>query len=86
MSLRSESSVRRASNDALPSEKDQQERLLQELLQLDKAYEAGTIKKSEYDERRSRTKAELRSLMGKDLVEQPSTGKKISRSSGKGAT
>ena len=83
---RSESSVRRASNDALPSEKDQQERLLQELLQLDKAYEAGTIKKSEYDERRSRTKAELRSLMGKDLVEQPSTGKKISRSSGKGAT
>jgi hypothetical protein len=76
----------RASNNALPTQEDQQEALLQELLKLDKAYEAGTIKKSEYDERRSRTKAELRSLMSKDLVEQPATMKKISRSSGKGAT
>jgi hypothetical protein len=76
----------RALNDALPSEKDQQETLLQELLQLDKAYEAGTIKKSEYDERRTRTKAKLRSLMSKDLAEQSATVKKISRSSGKGTT
>ena len=75
----------RALNAALPSGEDQQETLLQELLQLDKAYEAGTIKKSEYDERRSRTKASLRSLMSKDLAEQPATVKKISRSSGKGA-
>jgi hypothetical protein len=59
--------------------------LLQELLQLDKAYEAGTIKKSEYDERRSRTKAELRSLMSNDLVEQPAAVKKISKRRGKEA-
>src|SRR6266480_2190745 len=43
---------RPSSNDALPSQKDQQEALLQELLHLDKAFEAGTIKKSEYEERR----------------------------------
>ncbi|HYX51577.1 MAG TPA: hypothetical protein VE843_17650, partial [Ktedonobacteraceae bacterium] len=53
-------------NDALPTQGDRQEALLQELLRLDKAYEAGTIKKSEYNEMRVRTKAELRSLMSKD--------------------
>jgi len=74
------------SNDALPSQKDQQEALLQELLNLDKAFEAGTIKKAEYEERRTRTKAELRSLMSTDLVEKTATSKKTARSSGKGAT
>ena len=77
---------RPSSNDALPSQKDQQEALLQELLHLDKAFEAGTIKKSEYEERRTRTKAELRSLMSKDFVEEPATSKKTARNSGKGAT
>ncbi len=60
--------------------------LLQELLDLDKAYEAGTIKKSEYEERRTRTKTELRSLISKDFVEESATSKKTARSSGKGAT
>jgi hypothetical protein len=75
-----------SSEGALPSQNDQQEALLQELLHLDKAYESGTIKKSEYEQRRARTKDELRSLMSKDLVEQSATMKKTSRSSGKGAT
>jgi hypothetical protein len=74
------------SNDAHPSQKDQQEALLHELLNLDQAYEAGTIKKAEYEERRIRTKAQLRSLMSKDLVEKSGTTKKTARSGGKGAT
>jgi hypothetical protein len=74
------------SNDAHPSQKDQQEALLHELLNLDQAYEAGTIKKAEYEERRTRTKAQLRSLMSKDLVEKSGTTKKTARSNGKGAT
>ena len=77
---------RPSSNDALPSQKDQQESLLQELLNLDKTFEAGTIKKSEYEERRTRTKAELRSLMSKDFVEESAIIKKTARNSGKGAT
>jgi len=77
---------RPSSNDALPSQKDQQEVLLQKLLNLDKAFETGTIKKAEYEERRARTKAELRSLMSNDLVEKPATSKKTARSSSKGAT
>jgi hypothetical protein len=77
---------RPSSNEALPSQKDQQEALLQELLYLDKAYEAGTMKKSQYEERRTRTKAELRSLMSKDFVEESATMKKTARSSGKGGT
>jgi len=78
--------TRSSSNDAHPSQKDQQEALLQELLNLDKAYEAGTIKNVEYEERRSRTKTELRSLMNKDFVEKSTTTKKMARSSGKGVT
>ena len=73
------------SDEALASQKGQQEELLQELLELDKGYEAGTIKKSEYDARRASTKAELRTLMSKDSVEQPDPAKKTARSSGKGA-
>ncbi|HEX6108598.1 MAG TPA: hypothetical protein VFZ02_04235 [Ktedonobacteraceae bacterium] len=80
------SSTRPSSNDAHPSQKDQQEALLQELLNLDQAYEAGTIRKAEYEERRTRTKAQLRSLMSKDLVEKSGTTKKTAGSSGKGAT
>ena len=74
------------SNDVHPLQKDQQETLLQELLILDKAYEADTIKKAEYEERRTRIKAQLRSLMSKDFVEKSATTKKTARSSGKGAT
>ena len=78
--------IRPSSNDAHPLQKDQQESLLQELLNLDKAYEAGTIKKAEYVERRTTTKAQLRSLMSKDFVEKSATTKKTARSSGKGAS
>ncbi|HZR39463.1 MAG TPA: carboxypeptidase-like regulatory domain-containing protein [Ktedonobacteraceae bacterium] len=42
---------------------DRQQALLQELLELDKAYEAGTLKKGVYQERRNKTKARLRALM-----------------------
>ncbi len=73
-----------SSDEALPSYKNQQEALLQELLYLDKAHEAGTIKKSEYDERRARTKAELRTLLSEDIVDKSTTMKKTARSSGKG--
>jgi hypothetical protein len=40
-----------------------QQALLQELLELDKAFEAGKIKKTEYQQRRAKTKARLRTLM-----------------------
>ncbi len=75
-----------SSGDAHPSSKDQQEALLQELLDLDTAYEAGKIKQAEYQERRARTKARLRSLMGNDVVEKPSLSKKTAGNSGKGAS
>jgi hypothetical protein len=77
---------RPSSNDAHPLQKDQQETLLLELLNLDKTYEAGTIEKAEYEEQRATTKAQLRSLMSKDFVEKSVTTKKTARSSGKGAT
>jgi hypothetical protein len=43
--------------------KEQQEVLLAELLALDKAFEAGKLKKAVYQERRAKTKARLRTLM-----------------------
>jgi hypothetical protein len=85
VTAKSGSGDRQSSNDALPSQNDQQEALLQEMLRLDKAYEAGTIKKAEYAEQRARIKTELRSLMSKGLVEQSATVKKAAKS-GKGAT
>jgi len=42
---------------------ESQEELLGELLELDKAFEAGTISKTVYHEKRTQTKARLRSLM-----------------------
>ncbi len=51
---------------------DRQQALLQELLALDTAYEAGKIKKAVYQERRAKTKAELRALMS---VETQKAGK-----------
>ena len=53
----------------------QQQALLQELLDLDKAYEAGKLKKSLYQERRAKTKARLRTLMAE-------TGEKTAKSKG----
>ena len=68
---------RPSSSSASPSSKDKQEELLQELLDLDTAYEAGKIKEAEYQERRAKTKARLRNVMSTDLVE------KTARSRGK---
>jgi hypothetical protein len=64
---------KQVSRSRAPS-KDQQEALLQELLDLDTAYEAGKIKEAEYKERRAKTKARLRSVMSVE---------KTARSSGK---
>ncbi|HWS83988.1 MAG TPA: carboxypeptidase-like regulatory domain-containing protein [Ktedonobacteraceae bacterium] len=42
---------------------DRKQKLLEDLLVLDQAYEAGNLSKAVYQERRSKTKAQLRSLM-----------------------
>lgn len=52
-----------AGKQTATSREERQEKLLQELLQLDKDYEAGKLTKPVYEERRSKTKARLRSLM-----------------------
>ena len=62
---------------------EQQEELLQELLALDKAYETGTIKKADYQERRAKMKARLRTIINAEAVEQTTTKKKAARSCGK---
>ncbi len=46
--------------------RSQQQALLRELLELDKAYEAGKLKKAAYQERRAKTKARLRTLMSEE--------------------
>jgi len=49
---------------------ERQQALLQELLDLDKAFEAGKIKKTEYQERRAKTKTRLRTLMRMEIEEK----------------
>jgi len=66
--------------------KDRHEALLQELMDLDSAYEAGKIKKPEYEERRAKTKALLRSLMNSEIVEKSARTRKTAKSGGKGAS
>jgi hypothetical protein len=68
------------------SSKDQQEALIQELLDLDRMYEAGKIKQAKYQERRASIKARLRSLMGNDVIGKPSPSKKTAGTSSKGAS
>ncbi len=63
---RNKAKVERETHDAhiqQESEETQQEKLLAELLALDKAFEAGTIKKAAYEERRAKLKTQLRTLM-----------------------
>lgn len=70
-------------------EKDMQETLLADLLALDKAYEAGTIKKAEYDEQRAIVKAHLRTVMESEVVaqKQPAAkSAKLARSAKSGKT
>ena len=59
-------------------DQDEQQALLQELLDLDKAYEAGKIKKAEHQERRAQTKARLRRLMSEEMAAETTKGKGIS--------
>ncbi len=47
---------------------DKEQALLQELLDLDKAYEAGKLAKAEYRERRAKTKAQLRAIMSEKVT------------------
>ena len=49
-------------------EMDSEERLLQQMLELDNAYEAGKVKKSEYEQRRAKLKARLRVVMGEKVM------------------
>lgn len=50
---------------------DRQQALLKELLELDKAYEAGTLTKNVYQERRKKTKARLRTLLSEQETVRP---------------
>jgi uncharacterized iron-regulated membrane protein len=82
----SATSQRPAQAKAQRSTQEEQESLLQALLKLDKAYEAGTIKKAEYQERRASLKARLRLLMTSEAAEKKATtsnSKKAVNSSGK---
>src|SRR5258708_34074366 len=63
-------SVRPVAKKHVSEASDRQEVLLQELLDLDTAYEAGKIKKAEYEERCAKTKAFLRGGMNIEPVEQ----------------
>jgi hypothetical protein len=65
------------------------EALLQEMLELDQAYEANKLKKAAYQEKRTRLKAQLRELMSEPLVSEQSEKdghmrRKMAKSSGKG--
>jgi 5-hydroxyisourate hydrolase-like protein (transthyretin family) len=57
---------------------NQQQALLQELLNLDKAFEAGKLKKSRYEQQRARTKARLRVLMSEENIKKTTSGKEVS--------
>ncbi|HEY6542170.1 MAG TPA: carboxypeptidase-like regulatory domain-containing protein, partial [Ktedonobacteraceae bacterium] len=66
-------SQRPAQSKTARSMPEEQEKLLQDMLELDKAYEAGTIKKAEYQERRTTMKARLRVLMSAETGEKKAT-------------
>lgn len=60
------------------------ETLLREMLNLDKAYEAGKLKKAAYQEQRTRLKARLRNVMDERPEKRAEAASKAARSSGKG--
>lgn len=85
-SSRKAASQRPALAKAEQSTQEEQESLLQALLELDKAYEAGTIKKAEYQERRATMKARLRVLISAEAGEKKASSassKKTASSGGK---
>ena len=63
---------RQGKNVSVPAKTDKiadnEQALLQELLDLDKAFEAGKITKAVYQERRAKTKARLRTLMSEKVT------------------
>lgn len=60
------------------------ETLLQELLELDQAYEAGKLKKAAYQDQRARLKARLRNLMSEQTAESTNTTGKTVQNGGRG--
>jgi hypothetical protein len=58
----------KATKSSSSPSKDRQQALLQELLDLDKAFEAGKLSKAVYQERRAKTKARLRNLLKEQEV------------------
>lgn len=60
------------------------EALLREMLELDKAYEAGKLKKAAYQEQRTHLKARLRNVMDEQPEKHAEAASKSARSSGKG--
>ena len=56
---------------AVPATTERREQLLQELLRLDREYEEGKLTKALYEERRSKTKARLRTVMSERETIRP---------------
>nr|BBH94356.1 hypothetical protein KTA_25550 [Thermogemmatispora argillosa] len=72
---RSEPAATRSRGKAAP-ESDEQDRLLRQLLELDKAFEEGRLKKAEYTEERARIKERLRVLMSLEQEKESRKGAK----------
>jgi hypothetical protein len=62
------SRARTATKSSASTTKDREQTLLQELLELDKAFEAGKLSKAAYHERRAKTKARLRAILHEQEV------------------
>jgi hypothetical protein len=62
-SQKARASIPVVKRQSAPSREERQEKLLQDLLELDKDYEAGRLSKAVYEERRGKTKARLRTIM-----------------------
>jgi hypothetical protein len=58
----------KVANAATKPDADKEQALLQELLDLDKAFEAGKMSKAVYQERRAKTKARLRALLSEKVT------------------
>ena len=65
---RSQPRGKKATKGSSLAAKERQQTLLQELLDLDKAFEAGKLSKVIYQERRAKTKARLRTIMSEQEV------------------
>ena len=68
MKQQTQARARKATKGSSPTAKDREQALLQELLDLDKAFETGKLSKAVYHERRAKTKARLRTMMSESEV------------------